>query len=307
MATAENSVLKKMVKEEWVTQYLMILPLLVGFILFSVYPILYVFRYSFFYYDGVNLDWVGLENYVRIFRDEQFWLSVQNTFILMGKLIVEIPLALFLAVVLSSALKGRLFFRLIYFMPSVISTAIIGLLFFYLFGAYEGIINNALLEVGLINRPIIWFNNRFNGLTVIIIASIWQNFGLNMVFFLAGLQSIPGEMYECADLDGASNSTKFFRITLPMLAPFAQKVLLLAIVGSFLIADLVIAMTYGGPAGKTDVMMSFIYKKFFKGAGVTFVRPEYGYASALSFVAAIIIGLMTWAYIRFSRKVNEIY
>lgn len=296
-----------MAKEEWATQYLMILPLVVGFLLFSVYPIAYVFRYSFFYFDGVNQDWVGLENYIRIFRDEQFWVSVQNTFVLMGKLLIEIPLALFLAVVLSRSLRGRLFFRLIYFMPSVISTAIIGLLFFYLFGAYEGIVNNALLELGMINRPIIWFNNRFNGLTVIIIASIWQNFGLNMVFFLAGLQSIPSEMYECADLDGASERTKFFSITLPMLAPFAQKVLLLAMVGSFLIADLVIAMTYGGPAGKTDVMMSFIYKKFFKGAGVTFVRPEYGYASALAFVAALIIGLMTLAYIRMSRRVNDLY
>lgn len=284
---------------------LMILPFVLGFTLFSYVPIIYILRYAVTDYNGyVAPNYVGMANFVRLFtRDPDFWQSILNTFILsFGKLAVEIPLALLLAVLLNSGLKGIGFFRVTLFMPAVISAAIIGLIFSLLFASFGGTVNTMLQNLGLIERPVNWFGSKGTAMLVLGIASVWQNYGINMMFFLMALQSIPQELYECAELDGATGLKKFFGITLPMIAPIFQSVLLMAIVGSMKVCDLVISLTNGQPGGSTEVVMTYVYKFFFGKSGRNI---EVGYASAMSAVTAVILVIITFIYLKATKKLKE--
>lgn len=296
---------KELQTSEAIISYAMLSTQIIGFLVFGIYPILWVYRYAFYDYDGIREIFIGMENIVRVFtRDIHYWKSLVNTFIIAyGKLIIELPLALILAVMLNMKIAGRSFFRTMFFMPNIISTAIIGLVFSFIFGSFNGIVNNLLIELKLISEPINWFANKPTSMLVIIVASMWQGFGINMLFFLAGLQNIPTELYEAATIDGATGSYQFWHITLPMLAPVAQIILMLAMINGIKIMDLVMVLTNGMPAGETDVVMLHIYKHFFPEGTL----PQLGYASALGLVTSIIIGIITVIYFKLSKKAKEVY
>jgi len=299
-------------KTKWdknsIQAFFMILPQTLGFVIFTLLPILYILRYCFFEYDGITSKFIGFENFTRAFtRDIYYWQSLINTFIFsFGKLIIEIPLALAIAAIVNLNIRGRDIFRVVYFMPNVISTAIVGLIFYFLFSPFEGLVNNVLLSLKFISEPINWFGDKWHAMFVLMVASVWQHFGMNMILFLAGLQSIPKELYECSSIDGATGIKKFFYITLPMLLPVAQVVFMLAMIGAMTMTDLVLVLTNGQPAGSTEVAMTYVYKKFF-GAAEGNAIPEIGYASSLAVITAIVIGIITFLYMRLTRKVNEIY
>lgn len=290
----------------WVC-YLMLSPALIGFLIFTLYPILWAARYSFYDYDGIDAYFVCFDNFIRVFRDTSFWDSLGTTCVLtFGKLIIELPLALFLAIAVNNKLKGNGLLRITYFLPNIISVAIVGLIFNFLFDGLNGGVNNLLLEWKLIDMPINWFGNKWTALFVVALASVWQGFGINMMFFLSGVQGIPAELYECAALDGASKWQSFKKITLPMLAPTMQVIFLLAVTGSMKTTDMVLTMTNGEPAGKTEVVMTYIFKYFFN-YGQTGFKPQYGYATAMSIVVAIILGVLAALYLKATKKKTEIY
>ncbi|SFU90255.1 carbohydrate ABC transporter permease [Butyrivibrio sp. INlla21] len=296
---------KLRLSDDNVQAFLMILPFFVGFIMFSYVPIVYILRYAFTNYSGFgDCDFTGLANFVRAFkRDPDFWQSLLNTVILSaGKLAVEIPLALLLAVLLNKKLKGMAFFRVTLFLPAIISAVIIGLIFSLLFASHNGMVNGILANIGLIEKPINWFNTKWKAMLILGIASVWQNYGINMIFFLMALQSIPQELYDCASIDGATGLTRFFKITLPMIAPIFQSILLMAIVGSLKVCDLVISCTNGQPGGTTEVVMTYIYKSFFGKSGRNI---EVGYASAMALITAIFLGLVTFVYLKATKKLKE--
>lgn len=296
-------------KNDNIPAYIMIAPMLLGFLMFTIYPIFYVLRWSLFDYDGfTNAKFIGLENFIRLFtRDKSFWDSVTNTFIItIGKMIIEIPLALILAALINSKSKVNSMYRTIYFMPTIISTAIVGLIFSILFGSYNGIINVIINELGLSATRINWFGNRWLALSVIIIASVWTHFGINMVFFLMGLQSVPKELYECADIDGANRFKQFYMITLPMLKPIMQIILMLAVVEGMKLSELPLVLTNGQPGGQTEVVMTYIYKYFFPTDSMSGGIIQYGYASSLAVVAALIIGIITLLYLKMSKRMSDI-
>ena len=236
----------------------MLAPMMLGFIVFTYVPIIYILRYSLYDSNGFKESWVGLDNFVRLFtRDSAYWKSLGTTFILaFGKLALEIPLAMLLALFLNKGIRGTGFFRVALFLPAIISTAICGLIFSLMFASYNGIINTMLQNIGWIQKPISWFSNRWTALLVLGLASVWNNFGINMIFFLMALQSVPKELYESAEIDGITPVKKFFKITLPMIGPTFTSVLLMAIVGSLKMADLILASTNGQPAGGTEVVMT---------------------------------------------------
>ena len=288
-----------------VQAFLMILPFLIGFIIFSYVPIVYILRYAFTNYSGFgDFKFTGLDNFVRVFqRDPDFWQSLVNTVVLSaGKLAIEIPLALFLAVLLNKKIRGMSFFRVTLFLPAIISAVIIGLIFSLLFASHNGMINGILSNLGLITKPINWFNTKWKAMLILGIASVWQNYGINMIFFLMALQSIPQELYDCASIDGATGLTRFFKITLPMIAPIFQSILLMAIVGSLKVCDLVISCTNGQPGGTTEVVMTYIYKSFFGKSGRNI---EVGYASAMALVTAVFLGIVTFIYLKATKKLKE--
>lgn len=289
-----------------IQSYLMVAGTVLGMIIFVVIPLLWIMRYSVFKYKGYGtMTFVGLDNFIRVFqRSPKYWLAVRNTFVFaIGKLAVEIPLALVLAFVLTRRLKGTNFFRSAFFMPSMISVAIIGVVFVYLFGHDQGVVNEAIKALG--GKPVKWFSSGTTAMIVLMIASIWQNFGINMLFFMTGLQAIPPEMYEAASIDGASNTRQFLTITIPLLGPVLQMVLMNAILGSLKVTDLVLTLTNGKPSGKTEVMMTYIYKKFFGDGGASGL--DFGYGAALTVVTAVILGIVTLIYLRATKKSSDVY
>ena len=294
------------IKKDSTQAVLMLLPMLLGFALFTYGPILYIIRYCLYKANDFKATYIGFDNFARLFsRDPAFWDAMLNTVILSaGKLVIEIPLAMFLAVLLNKGIKGTGFFRTTLFLPAITSTAIVGLIFSLMFASFDGIVNNILQSVGLIGRPINWMGNKWTALEMLGIASIWNTFPINMIYFLMALQSIPKEIYECADLDGVTPWRRFWNITLPMIAPIAQVVVLMAIVGSLKVSDLVLASTNGAPGGKTEVIMTYVFKYFFGYSGRS---VEIGYASAMSVVTGLFLACVSFIYMKVTRRMNDVY
>jgi ABC-type sugar transport system permease subunit len=291
-------------RKDTIQAIIMAAPSLVGFLLLVYLPIIYILRYALYNYNGYESSFAGVENFVRIFtRDTDFWRSLGTTFILaFGKLTVEIPLALFFAVLLSKNIRGAGFFRVVLFLPAIISTAIVGLVFSLMFAAYDGIINVILKDLHLIKEHINWFGNKWTALVMLGSASVWQNTGVNMIFFMVALQQIPNELYECAALDGIPSFRIFWNITLPMIGKMFQIILLMAIIGSLKVADLVLASTNGQPGGATEVVMTHVFKYFFGYSGRTI---QIGYASSMSVVTGIILAFVSLIYLRTTKKMAD--
>lgn len=295
---------RRRLKGDSIQAITMLAPMMLGFVIFTYVPIVYILRYSLYQSNGFRETWIGLDNFVRVFtRDPAFWKSIVNVFILsIGKLAVEIPLALLLAVLLNKGLKATGFFRVALFLPAIISTAITGLIFSLMFASFNGIINGMLQSIGWIDKPISWFSHKGTAMLVLGMASVWNNFGINMIFFLMALQSVPVELYECANIDGITPFKKFFYITLPMIGPTFQAVLLMAIVGSLKMSDLILASTNGQPAGQTEVVMTYVFKYFFGYDGRT---VEVGYASAMALVTGLILAAVSAVYMKCSNKIGH--
>jgi ABC-type sugar transport system permease subunit len=275
----------------------------------GLYPIAWVMRYMFYSYKGYGQErFIGFDNFTRIIGDQQFWDSVQTTFLFAGgKIILSLPLALILAVVLNRGLRGRHLLRAIYFMPTIISSAVMAVVFFAIFNSYNGILNQYLIKYRFIQKSIDWLGLDYALLTVIIIA-VWGAVGNYMLLFIAGLQNIPEEVYESSAIDGATKIQQFRYITIPLLGPVLQIITMLAIINALKGYESIMVLTAGGPVGKTDVMFLYVYKLFFPfvgNGGISSVQ-EIGYGSAVAFVTAIIVGMVTLAYFYISRKSNQI-
>lgn len=302
--TAASS-MKDVKKQQERQSYLMIAPQLIGFLVFSLYPIIWVFRYAFYDYDGMNARFVGLENFVRAFtNDPGYWRSLLNTFIIAyGKLIVELPLALIVALILGSSLiKHKKIFSVGYYLPMVMGSATNCLIFSFLFATFNGIINNALMKIGMIAEPISWFSGKWTAMFVVMLESLWAGFASNVLYFMAGVQNISDDVLEAADVDGAGRFTKFFKITLPMLAPVVKVVLLLAMVNGMKIMNDVLLLTNGGPGDSTNVVMLHIYKLYF----VTDGQAQLGYASCLGIITTVVLGIVTFIYLKISKKADSV-
>lgn len=272
----------------------------------GIYPLIWMLRYMFYDYAGYGTAlFVGLDNFARISRDTLFWESVANTFVYAGgKLLLTIPLSLLLAVLLNGKLRGRNFLRGIYFMPTVISTAVIAVVFYNIFNSYNGMVNQLLIKFHIISQPIDWLGPKYAMLTLIIVAT-WGAVGNYMLLFLAGLQNIPQDLYESASIDGANSGQRFWYITIPLLGPVMQVIIMLAIIASLKGYESIMLITEGGPIGKTEVMYLYLYKLLFPVSTGSAVQQQLGYGSAVGFTIAIIVGLITVVYYYSSKKMNK--
>jgi raffinose/stachyose/melibiose transport system permease protein len=298
-----KSSIRSMRKVELFQSYGMIFPSLIGLGLFVIYPLIWVFRYCLYSSTGIGtMYYVGFANFVQFFtKSGRYWQAVGNTFVFaIGKLIVELSIALVCAALLSGKMRFRSFFRSVYFMPSMLSVAVMGIIFYFLFGSYNGVVNEMIRVFG--GKRISWFTDPVLSMVVLMITSIWQNFGLNMLFFMTGFMSISPELYEAASIDGARRSQQFFMISIPMLGPVLQMIVMNALLGSLKVTDLVLVMTGGAPDGATEVMMSYVYKQFF-GYGA----KNYGYGAVLIIMTALILGVVTVIYLKTTKKNIEIY
>lgn len=288
--------------------YIFIFPSLFLTFSLSIYPILWALRYMFYDYQGFgHPTFIGLENFSRVMRDQEFWKSVKNTLVYAGgKLVITIPLSLLLAIILNRKIKGRMLLRSIYYLPTIFSAAVMSIVFFIIFNSYNGILNQFLLKYHLVSAPINWLGADHAMLTTIIIA-IWGAVGNYMLLFLAGLQGIPEDLYEAASLDGANAAHKLWYVTIPMLGPVLQMVIMLAITISLKGYESIMVLTEGGPYGKTEVMYLYLFKLFFRISTDSKTMQQIGYGSSVGFVTALIVGAITLIYFYVSKKLNDVY
>lgn len=257
--------------------FLGLLPSLLIYLAIAVLPIFISLYYSFFSWDGItDMVFVGFGNFTDIFEDDIFWLSVKNNIIIMVTgLLGQIPLGLLLALLLNRKMVGSTFFRTIGFMPVVISSVMVSLIWGMIYNTEYGFLNSFLGLLGLDSWQHNWLGDTSLAMYSISLAYIWQNCGLYMVIFLAALQSIPTEVNEAAELDGARGLRKVFSITIPMIRSTLLVAVVFSISNSFRVFDLVQILTGGGPAHATEVMTVYMYNS-------AFLNREFGYGSAVS-------------------------
>ncbi len=272
--------------------YIFLLPSLSVYLMFLLWPLVASIYYSFFDWNGFGEwpeYWIGLRNYLDIIKDSYFWNALKNTFhFVFFQNLIKLPLSLFIAWVLNNPkLKGSNFYRALFFLPVVSSTAIIGIVLTFILSPFNGPLNEILMKIGLLNFPVDWLGSVSTAMWMIILVETWHMAGQYIVYWLAGLQSIPDELYEAARVDGANSWQTFFYITIPALKPVAIIITLLGVVNSLRVFDIVQVMTGGGPSFATDVVTTFIYRNGF-GSSITKV----GYASA----AAVLFGFIIMSF-----------
>ncbi|NOU87606.1 ABC transporter permease subunit [Paenibacillus sp. LMG 31460] len=284
--------------------YMMMTPGFVLYVVFVFLPMMWVLYISFTSYDGAGTPrWVGIDNFAYALKDRVWWNAVWNTFIFaLFKILIEAPLALILAVILNKKVFAANWFRTIFFLPHLVSMAVMGVIFYFLLRPVDGVINGVLQMLHVIGAPVDYLGSPFWSMTSLILIGIWSGFGVNMIYFLIGLQTIPKELYECADLEGASESRKLISITIPMLGPIFSIVVMMMIVYTLKTFDIVKVLTDGGPYGKTEIMFTYIYRYFFSDSTTS---QQQGYGSALSIMATVIIGVISILYFRMQRKTQH--
>ena len=267
--------------------YLWVLPALLVYGIFKLYPLVSGLHMSLLRWDGIaDPKYIGLRNFEKIFRDEMTaTVLMNNVHYAVGTVVGKIALSLFLAILLHQALRGRTFYRTSLFMPVVMSFVVVGVLWSWLFNPQFGLINSLLRGLGLDVLVQDWLGDAAVALNSLILVDIWKWYGFHMVIFLAGLQTIPDELYEAARIDGASVWQQFLHVTLPMLNPVMIVNVTISLMGAFNVFDIPFIMTGGGPANTTNVMALHIYIRGFK-----FYR--FGFSAALSYVLLVIVTLV---------------
>jgi ABC-type sugar transport system permease subunit len=292
----ESGVVRFVRRHGW--SYLFLLPLLALVVPFVIYPLIASVEITLFNWDGIGrpTKYVGLANFVRVAHDPLFWSAFKHTFEYAGVLVpVQLTLALILALILNNPrLRGATVYRAIYFSPVVTSAALIGIVVSLLLTSLGQPLNGELMKLGIVHQPIDWLGSPTFALPTIIVVGIWHTLGYNLVYFLAGLQSIPKELYEAAAVDGANAWHRFWDVTVPMLREVGAVILFLAILGSLQVFDLVLVMTGGGPYYASEVVSTYIYHFAFTPAAVQ-AQANVGYASAAAFFMGVLVMGLTGA------------
>ncbi len=267
----------------WPVILAFLLPALLLYALFVLYPITQSIRFSGYDWNGLKplTDWVGLQNYKDAFSDPLFIEAITHNAIIIGlSLLLQIPFAIALAVLLTRTLKGRGVFRTMYFAPFILSEVVTGVVWRQIFRP-EGLFDQMLAGVGAGNLTMEWLANPRIALYSLFFVISWKYFGFHMVLILAGLQLIPTELEEAAAIDGASFWKGFRFVTLPLLGPTIRVSMFLSIIGALQLFDLVWVTTKGGPVNSTATMATYLVDWGFR-------RGQFGYASAVS---VIVFGL----------------
>ncbi|OPH50443.1 ABC transporter permease [Paenibacillus ferrarius] len=283
------------VKTKWKIElwcWIFLVPTLLLFVLFQGWPIAASLYYATLDWSGLTSDatYVGLDNFANVAKDPYFWNAFKNSFKFMfGVVPLNLIIPLILAVILNRPrLKGASIYRTLIFLPVVTTTSIVGIIMVFIWGS-DGAVNDALMKIGLLSTPINWLGDAKWSMFTVVLISVWKNLGINMIYWLAGLQGIPKDLYEAAEVDGARGTKLFVHITVPLLLPIGAVILLLNVVNSLKVFDLIKTMTNGGPFFATDVVSTYIYRYAFSSE---IGLPQLGYASAAGLFFAVTISAL---------------
>ena len=276
---------------------LFLAPTVIGLGLFTFLPILASVVLAFFSWDIITPPrFVGLENFADIAADPTIRVSFLNT---IGFVVVAVTLQLAVALVLAVLVNTKMprllksFFRSVLFFPLVLSAASVSIIMGYLFNENFGLVNHVLNLLGMADVP--WLTSTHGAMIVVILVYVWQNFGFSFLLFLGGLSSIPKEVYEAAQVDGATGWKQFWKITFPLVSPTTLVASVMAIISALQIFDQPYVLTRGGPGDSTRTAVMVIYESAFK-------QLEFGRASAIGIVLTVVIMLVTAIQFRLSRR-----
>ncbi|WP_304942440.1 carbohydrate ABC transporter permease [Vallitalea guaymasensis] len=292
---------KKNVKWCWI----FMLPTIILYLIFTAWPIFSSFYYATMNWSGLSVtkEFVGLKNFIEVAKDPYFWSAYWNSFKFMfGVVPIHLVIGLLLAVVLNNKLlKFAKVYRTLFFLPVVTTASIVGIIMIFILGA-DGPVNSLLMSIGIIKNPINWLGDPKYAMSSVILISGWKNLGINMIYWLAALQSIPSELYEAAKVDGCNSRQIFRHITFPLIIPIGAVIALLNIVGSLKVFDIVKTMTNGGPFFSTDVVSTYIYRYAFSSE---MGLPRIGYASAAGIFFGITIIIVGFTANYFKKKIKQ--
>jgi multiple sugar transport system permease protein len=284
-------------RREAIEGYLWISPWVIGFLIFSLGPIIASAYLSFTQYKIAGSPvWIGLENYRQaFFIDKQFWPSLWRTFYYSaGVVVLGLSLSLVAALLLNQNIKGRAFYRALYYLPSLTPVVALAILWRWLLQPQVGLVNTMLYQVGISGPG--WLTDRNWAIPALILIALWASIGGGrMIIFLAGLQGVPKELYESAEIDGANVFQRFFSITLPLISPVILFNLVLGIIGSFSVFSVAYIATEGGPNYATWFYMLHLYYNAFS-------YFQMGYASALAWIFFVLIFILSFIQIKLSKR-----
>jgi len=274
--------------------YFFVLPSLVLYAVFMIYPFFQSIYFSFTDWNGVTAEknWIGLANYRRMIDDALLWSSLWHTLIwvVLGT-VAPMAIGLLLAVLLWRRPRGFTLFRTIYFMPQVLSSVVIAIVWSWIYNPIFGILNRGLDRVGLDALSRGWLGDTDFALFAVLVAAVWAETGFVFVVFLAGLQNVSKDLLEAATIDGANMWQRFWNVTVPQLANVVNVVAALLLIGGFSVFDIIFAMTQGGPANATEVIATYTYQE-------AFTQNRIGYAATLSLVITVISLIASVVFIR---------
>ena len=275
---------------------LFLAPNILIFLLFIIIPLFQGLRMAFMDWGIFTVpEFVGLKNFANLFKDEVFLITIKNTIVYSFFAVVLLTVvSLCLALMLSrNSMKGERVFRAVFYIPSLLSMIAVGIAWRFILGDEMGIVNYVLRSMG--GSGVKWLTDGNLAMMCVILVSVWASSGYYMIMFISGLQAIPNEHYEAATIDGSSPWNTFWRITLPLLRSTVLVVLVLATIASFKAYELIVTMTKGGPGYATKFIVQQVYQ-------VAFQEDRMGYASAMSIVLMVIIGIFTLVQFKFAGK-----
>ncbi|MDP5275661.1 carbohydrate ABC transporter permease [Chengkuizengella axinellae] len=270
---------------------LFLLPTILLYCLFMGVPVIQAFYYGFTDWDGLNPHiFNGLENFKEAFSDSDFWFSLlNNVYFIYFSIVIQLPIILFLALLISQVKRFKAFYKTAVFIPSILSTAVIGILWGFIYEPDSGLLNQFLALFGV--EKIYWLSDKNTAMISILITNAWQWTGFYIVLILAAILGIPKDLLEQAEIDGATTWKKSTQIIIPLINPIIIVVMLLSIAGAMKALDIVWVMTEGGPFGTTDVMATYMIKEAFR-------EYQYGYGNAIAvliFIFTLLItGIFQW-------------
>jgi multiple sugar transport system permease protein len=279
---------------ETLAGFLFVSPMLIGVTILVLLPILATLMLSFADWNFVagihGLKWVGLSNFGKLLHDPLFIRSVRNNLLFLFVVPAYMLISMVLAVIIDRYVYLKSFFKVVYFMPYISSIVAVAVVWQVMFEPSYGPINEFLKSIGISNPPK-WIADPNFALISIMMITVWISIGFNLIVYIAGLQSIPKDLYEAADIDGANNWMKFTKITFPLLSPTSFFLLITGIISTFKAFDVIAVLTQGGPMGSTTMMVWYLYDTAFQNLKI-------GYASSIAtvlFFFVLLITLIQWA------------
>ncbi len=282
--------------------FLFVFPAFLIFFVIVLLPIFFSFQYSLLKWNGISKGiYVGFENYKNLFinNSDGFLKSVENSLVLaVLSVCIQLPISLFFALVLARGVRGEKFFRTIYFIPVILATVAVGQLWMKIYNSDYGLLNVILSKLGLKFLENQWLANTKTVLWAVFIPILWQYIGYHMLLMYASAKSISPDIYEAARIDGASETTIAFKITIPLIKPILKVCVVFAVIGSFKAFDLIYVLTNGGPLHASEVPTTLMYTDIFS-------KYQYGYGSAMAVFIVIECCICTFLINKLFGKENN--